>query len=452
MKIVIVGGGKVGEKLCAELSEEHNDIYLIEKDDETLDRLIHKFDITGVVGNAANIEIQQEIGVSTADVFIAVTEKDEINLISAVLAKNLGAKYTVARVRNPEYSNHQSVLKESLGLSLIINPELSAATDIARVLRFPSALSAESFAAERVSLVEVEVEEASPLNGLNLRTFRQRFGSILVCMSVRDEKVIIPDGQYQIQSGDRIFITGQAYDMMKFFKLYGEDKKRIRSTLIVGGGRITYYIMKALEKAHSKIEATIIEIDKDKAEFLSQEFPNATVIFADGTDHAILEEHGLENYDSFISLTGVDEENLVMSVFARHKGVKKIITKMSRVEILKILSLVQLKTIITPKQIVANEIVQFVRALANAQGSNIEALYRLADNEVEVMQFKVTKNSNLCNIPLVELKMKKNTLIAYIMRNNELIFPTGSDQLHEHDRVLVVTTEKMFDDLDDILL
>lgn len=452
MKIVIVGGGKVGEKLCAELSQEHNDILLIEKDEENLERLINKFDITGVVGNGANIEIQQEIGVDSADVFIAVTERDEINLISAVLAKNLGAKETVARVRNPEYSTQQHVLKESLGISLIINPELASARDIVRVLRYPSALSAESFAADRVSLVELEIDNSSDLNNMDLRTFRQQFGSILVCMSIRNNDVIIPDGNYIIRSEDRIFITGQVKDMESFFRRFGDNNKTIRSTLMVGGGRIAYYVLKALEKSNSKINATVIEVDKERAEFFSHEFPQVTVINADGTDHAVLEEHEIEAYDSFMSLTGVDEENLVMSVFARHKGVKKIITKMSRVEILKILTNVQLRSIITPKQVVANEIIQFVRSRANAQGSNIEALYRLADNQVEVMQFRVRRQSKICNIPLAQLKLKANVLIAYIMRGEELIFPGGSDMLQAHDRVLVVTTQKMFDDLDDILL
>lgn len=451
MRIVIVGGGKVGEKLCAELSQENNDIILIERDEDTLERLMTKFDITGMVGNGANIEIQQEVGVDTADIFIAVTEMDEINLISAVLAKNLGATYTVARVRNPEYAKQEAILKNSLGLSLIINPELAAARDIVKVLKFPSALSAEFFSEDRVSLIEMEVEEHSDLVDLDLPTFRQQYGSLLVCMIIRQDEVIIPSGQNHIRSGDRIFITGQMKDMTSFFKKHGDDRKRIRSTLIVGGGRIAYYVLKALSVSHANIDATVIEVNKEKAEFLSESFPKATVYFADGSDHEILEEYGIENYDSFISLTGVDEENLVMSVFARHKGVKKVITKMSRVEILKILSSTQLRTIITPKQIVANEIIQFVRSRANTQGSNVEALYRLADNRVEVLQFKVMGKSKVCGIPLSSLKLKDNVLIAYIMRDGKLIFPGGSDVLQAQDRVLVVTSQKRFEDLDDIV-
>lgn len=451
MKIVIVGGGKVGEKLCAELSQENNDIILIEKDEDTLERLMNKFDITGMVGNGANIEMQQEMGVDTADVFIAVTEMDEINLIASVLAKNLGATYTVARVRNPEYAQQQFILKEALGLSLIINPELSAARDIIQVLKFPSALSAESFAGDKVSLIEVEIEENSSLIDMDMPTFRRHYRSILVCMIIRGDQVIIPSGQNHIRLGDRIFITGQHTDMVNFFRIHGDDRKTIKSSLIVGGGRITHYILKALEQMHSSIKTTVIEVNREKAETLSHNFPKSTVIFADGSDHEILQEYGIEDYDSFMSLTGVDEENLVMSVYARHKGVKKVITKMSRVEIMKILDSTKLRTIITPKQIVANEIIQFVRARSNALGSNVEALYRLADNRVEVLQFRVTRQSDVCHIPLAQLPLKENVLIAYIMREGQLIFPGGNDSLQPHDRVLIVTTQKGFDDINDIL-
>lgn len=451
MKIVIVGGGKVGEKLCHELSQEQNDIILIEKDEDKLERLMNKFDITGMVGNGANIEIQQEMGVDTADVFIAVTEMDEVNLISAVLAKNLGATYTIARVRNPEYSQQAHILKESLGLSLIINPDQAAARDIIRVLKFPSALSAESFAADKVSLIEMEVEPGSDLIDLDIPTFRQRYKSLLICIIIRGDQVIIPSGQNHIRQGDRIFLTGQLSDMVIFFKEHGDRGKRIRSTLIVGGGRTTYYVLKALVETHSNIQATVIELDRQKAEWLSQEFPQATIIQADGSDHAILDEYGIEDYDAFMSLTGVDEENLVMSVYARHKGVKKVITKMSRVEIMKILTTTPIRTIVTPKQIVANQIIQFVRGRANIQGSNVEALYRLAENRVEVLQFRISRQSQVCNIPLAELALKDNVLIAYIFRQGQLIFPGGNDSLQAHDRVLVVTTHKHFEDVNDIL-
>lgn len=449
MKIVIVGGGKVGEKLCAELTKERNDVWLIEKNPARLEQLINKFDITGVVGNGAMIEIQQEVGVETADVFIAVTQADELNLIACVLAKNLGASDTIARVRHPEYSNQHHVLKQSLGISMIINPEYSAAHDIANILKYPAALSAETFAGDRVSFVEYEIDATASVCEMDLRTFRQKYKSVLVCMSIRSEEVIIPDGDYRIQAGDRLFVTGETRDLVAFSRSLGKNKKRIRSHLMVGGGILAYYVLKLLEVSH--IRTTLIEINPEKVETLSYQFPQTSVILGDGSDYEVLDEQGVANFDAFTALTGMDEENLVMSVYARQKGVHKVITKMNRLEILKIMQPTPIKTLITPKQIAANEIVQFVRARMNTQGSNVEALYRLVEDRVEVLEFKVSRNSRMCNVPLMDLKTKPNVLVAYILRNGRLIFPNGQDQLQADDRVLVVTHDAQFDDLDDIL-
>ncbi|MDO4432613.1 MAG: Trk system potassium transporter TrkA [Aerococcaceae bacterium] len=449
MKIVIVGGGKVGESLCQELSSEHNDILVIEKKAQTLDKLINKFDISGIVGNGASVETQEEIGVSQADVFIAVTEMDEINIIAAVLARKLGATHTIARVRNPEYSSQLHFVRESLGISLLVNPELTAAQDIARVLKYQSAVSVEAFAGNRVNLVEVEVTKQSILTQMSMKDFRQKFGTLLVCVIHRGDTIIIPSGEDVIQENDRIHVTGSAEDLGRFFKHVGKEDKKIKSTFIVGGGRLAYYLLKMLRE--SRIQTRVIERDEDRALFLSEEFPNMEIIHADGTDQDILDEQQVESFDSFISLTGVDEENLIMSMYARHKGVKKVITKMSRVSMLKLLDNVPIRSIITPKQLVTNQIIQFVRALENAQGSNVEALYRLVDNQVEALQFRVKRGSKVCGIPLFQLKTKANLLIAYIIRDKQLIFPNGNDALEAHDRVIVVTKNKSFTDLDDIL-
>lgn len=449
VKIIIVGCGKVGESLCAELASEHNDILVIEKNAKTMERLINKFDISGIVGNGADIEIQQEIGVASADMFIAVTEMDEINIISAVLARQLGATYTVARVRNPEYSSRLSFVRESLGISLLLNPELSAAQDIARVLKFQSAVSVESFAGNRVNLVEVEVMADSKFVNMSIRDFRQHFGSLLICVIHRGDEIIIPSGENFIREGDRIHVTGSSKDMGMFMKRAGKKEKKIGSALIVGGGRLGYYLLDLLED--TRIQTRLIEVDEERASKLSQEFPHAEIIHADGTDQDILDEMQIEEFDAFISLTGVDEENLIISVYARNKGVRKVITKMSRLEILKVLGDVPIRSIITPKQLVANQIIQFVRARANAQGSNVEALYRLVNNQVEALQFRVKRGSRVCDIPLMELKTKPNLLIAYIIRGDELIFPGGRDTLQAHDRVIIVTKNKTFTDLDDIL-
>ncbi|MCQ9209267.1 Trk system potassium transporter TrkA [Granulicatella seriolae] len=449
MKIVIVGGGKVGEVLCAELSSELNDIILIEKNSIILERLINKFDITGIEGNGASYDIQIEAGVQTADIFIAASEMDEVNIIAAILAKKIGAEYTIARVRNPEYSSQLNFVRETLGISLMINPELSAARDIARILKYPSALSVESFAGNKVNLIEIEVTENSPLNSLSLKDFRSRFGTVLVCIIHRDEEIIIPSGSTFLKVGDRIHVTGTYQDLAAFFKIVCRGDKQVKSTLIVGGGRIAYYLLHALSQ--SRVETKVIDISEERCEFLSHEFPNATIIQADGTDHDILEEQMINEYDSFVSLTGVDEENLMASIFAKHKGVPKVITKMSRIGILKVLKNINLRSFITPKQIVASEIIQFVRARANTQGSNVEALYRIADNQVEALQFRVKRGSRVCDIPLTQLQTKPDLLVAHIIRGQNVIYPTGNDRLQPHDRVIVVTREKSFDDIDEIL-
>lgn len=449
MKIVIVGGGKVGEVLCSELTNDENDVILIERNENALDRLTNKFDINGIAGNGVDYAVLEEAQVATADIFIAVTELDEINIISSILAKKMGAKYTIARVRNPEYSDQINKVRHSLGISLLINPEKAAAADIYRVLQYTSALSVDSFVEGRVNLVELEIDNSSSLINLSLKEIRMRFNSIIICVIHRNDDIFIPTGDSVLRENDRIFVTGKASDLSKFFKMIAYNQKQIDSALIVGASKITYYLLQSLNKV--KLDVKVIEKDPSRCEQFSSIFPNVKIINGDGTDQDILDEQEIEEYDSFISLTGVDEENLIMSVYARHKGVKKIITKMNRVGILKILQNIKVRTIITPKQIVAEEIIQFVRARTNTAGSNIEALYRIADSQVEALQFKVNEGTKVLNVPLAKLNLKPNVLIMYILRNNNLIFPNGNDVIKANDRVILVTTEKNFNDLEDIL-
>lgn len=445
----MVGGGKVGEVLCAELATDANDIVLIEKNPEKLDRMINKFDITGLVGNGASYDALVEAGAETADMFIAVTEKDEINIIASILAKKLGVTYTVARVRNPEYSMQLQFVRESLGISLLINPDLSAARDIARNFNYSSALSVESLAGNRVSLIGLEIKGNSPLVGAELKDLRTTFGGILVCVIQRNGESFIPDGSTSIESGDIIYITGAYEDVSPFLDVLHKQSKPIKSTFIVGGGRIAHYLLNLLNR--SGIKSKVLETNLERCENLSVDFPYAEIIHADGTDHDILEEEMLSEYDSFVSLTGIDEENIVLSAFAQQCGVEKVVTKMSRTGILKVLRNIDLQSIVSPKQLVASEIIQFVKSRANTEGSNVEALYRIADNQVEALQFRINHGSRICDKPLSDLPLKSDMLIAYILRGQELIYPDGSDQLQPHDRVIVITTDKSLDDIDDIL-
>lgn len=449
MKIVIAGGGKVGELLCEELANSYHNIVLIDKNSDVLEYLMNHYDITGMVGNAAAYEVQIEAGVDEADVFIATSESDEINIISAIIARKIGAQYTVARVRNPEYATQFDFVRDSLGIDILINPDFSAARDIAAIIKYPSALSVETFMGGRINLVEFEISSQSSLVGIPLYDYKAKFGSVKVCIIHRGEEVMIPRADSYLQVGDRVHVTGFVQDMIKFRQCLLDGAGQIKSAMIVGGGRISHYLLNFLSKG--RIETKVIEQSEERCEKLSAEWPQSTIILGDGTDTNLLDEEGLDTYDAFVSLTGVDEENLITSVYAKHSGVKKVITKMNRTKILKVLGDVQIKSIITPKQLIANDILRFIRSRDNAQGSNVEALYRLADNQVEALQFRIKRGSKVCDIPLQELKLRKDLLIVSIIRNQELIFPGGLDSLQPHDRVILVTTDNHLTDINDIL-
>ncbi|MGT2665756.1 Trk system potassium transporter TrkA [Streptococcus rifensis] len=449
MKIVIAGGGKVGEVLCTELANQHNDIVLIEKNPDVLDYMIDNYDITGLVGNGAAYDIQVEAGVEDADVFIATSQSDEINIISAIMARKIGAKHTVARIRNPEYATQVDFVRDSLGIDILINPDFSAARDIAAIIKYPSSLSVETFMGGRINLIEFEISSQSSLVGIPLSDYKAKFGTVRVCIIHRGDDIMIPRADSRLQAGDRVHVAGLVKDLGKFRQCLLDDERQNRSVMIVGGGRITHYLLKLLTK--ERIDTKVIELNQERCEILSAEWPAATIVQGDGTDPSLLDDEGITDYDAFVSLTGIDEENLITSVYAKHAGVKKVITKMNRTKILKILGDISIKSIITPKQLIANDIVRFIRSRANAQGSNVEALYRLADNQVEALQFRVTRDSRVCGTPLQSLKLRKDLLIVNIMRDEELIFPNGSTILQPHDRVILVTTDNQLTDINDIL-
>lgn len=448
MKIIILGAGKVGQELCAELSLAHN-VIMIDKRDYIIDYLMNKFDITGVVGNGTVVETLKDAGIVDTDVFIAATESDETNIIASSLAKEVGVNYTVARVRNPEYVKQLDFMKRALGISLIINPELAAARNISRTLRYASALSVQTLAGNRVSLVEIEVKKDSAIAKMSLSDFRQQYGSVLVCIVERQGEVFIPSGQDILYDMDRIFIAGLPKDMAKFQRKIGNKNKAVKSVFIVGGGKIAQYLLKLLE--HLNLDIKIVDCNLERCEQLSSQYPQVSVIHGDGTNTEVLEEQGLSQYDVFISLTGIDEENLVTSMYANNVGVRKVITKMNRTNILKIVNHDALKQVITPKNLVANEIVKFVKSRVNAQNSNIEALYRVANNQVEVLQFKIERDCQILNKPLAQLNLKKDLLIAYILRKGKLLFPTGNDVIELGDSIIVVTTSRDLGDIKDIL-
>lgn len=451
MKIIIVGAGKIGELLCRDLSTEGNDITLIEQNSKILDRVLSVSDIMGIVGNGANREVLSDAGVSNSDIFIAVTTNDEINIISSVMAKKMGAKYTIARVRNPEYSEQMQFMKESLGIDIMLNPEAEAADFIRKNLEYPNALNVDSFAKNKVNLVEILIEENSYLNNLKLMDFKRKyFRNILVCIVQRGNEIYVPTGNFILKTNDRIYVTGEAIDLRDFYKSLGHSDEEIKSVFIVGGGRITHYLVDILLK--KKMDLKIVELKKERAKELSETFENVEIINGNGIDMDLLEEENFNSYDACVSLTGIDEENIIISMFADKIGIKKTITKINRTSLLNVLDFVGLQSILTPKKIIADYIVKIVRSFASSQGeNNIQNLYRFADNRVEAIEFLVGESNRIIGTPLKDLHFKENVLVPYIIRKGKLIMPNGFDIIQPNDTVIIITTQQYLDDIDQII-
>lgn len=450
MKIVIMGAGKVGQVLCQDLSKEDHDITLIEIKSHTLEEMLNEYDINGLLGNGASFDIQVEAGVENADIFISVTDNDELNLIAAVLAKNIGARTTIARARGEEYIHLSRVMGESLGITHIVNPELQAAEYVRRLINFPQAISYESFTEDdQAPIVELRVNQDSNLVGKMLAQFRTVYNNLIVCAVSEGTKVFIPKGDYAISPGAHLYITGPISELTKLFRENRQEEKKIKSIFIVGGGLLTRYILQVFKDTNIKIK--VLELDLEKSEKLSIDFPFAEIINADGTNIKVLKEQRAEKYDAFFTLTGIDEENIITSMVAQNLKIGKTLTKISRTDLYDIGDIVGIESIITPKRIIADNILQKVRALVNNQGSNVEALYTMANEQVEALEFRVTKKSKLLNIPIKDLPIKSGNLLAYIKRNNRVVFPTGNDILKDHDRVILITQNTKLNDLDEIL-
>lgn len=449
MKIVVCGAGKIGETLCLDLCQEGHDLMLIDREESVLERMIARADISGVVGNAAAQDVMLEAGVPDADAFISMTSSDEVNLISAIIANKLGAKHTIARIRNPEYSAHMSFMRGTLGLTRLINPDLEAARDIARTLSFPGAYGVETFVNGRANMIEVKVPDDSEFDGVCLKDLRTNYPTLLICAVSREEDVYIPNGDFVISSGDRLQFTGNFKDMRAFYNALRTYQGKLKSILIVGGGRITHYLLDFLQGTKRRV--MVIERDERIAEQLATSFPKTEVIHGDGTDFKFLDEHHIEHFDTLVAMTGVDEENAVINLFANKRGVPRSIIKVSRTEMLEIFPSSGLQTIITPKRIVADSVLRQIRALENSQGSNVEELYRLFNNRVEALEFTAKEGARCLNTPLMQLETKDDVLLAFIYRNSQMIFPGGRDMILPGDRVIVITKSKNFDDLDDIL-
>lgn len=450
MRIVIAGAGKYGRTIAGELVAEGHDVTFIELDEEKLDRVIEDYDLSGLIGNAASYDIQGQAGVGRCQAFLAMTGSDEINLISAAMAQKRGAGKTLARVVNPDYSPDNPFFRQALGIGTLINPNLEAARKILLMLQYPSAIEVDSFFRGRVQMVAVRVPKDSVLAGLSLLDFKKVCGQdLMVCVIERNGEVIIPDGKSSIKAGDTIRVTGETDTLQAFYSRTNTMAPAVRQILITGGGGIAYWLLGLMNK--QRFHVRLIERDPTIAEFVYQHYPWVEVIRADGTDQKVLEECNIQNYDAFISLTGIDEENVLASMAAARSGVHKTITKVNRTRLLDLLADSDLQNILTPQQIVADEIVRDIRALENSQGSQVEALYRLADGKVEALEFVARAQSRVLDKSLLELDLRPSLRLACLVRGREIIFPSGQDRIQAGDRVMVVAGGHRLMDLDDIL-
>ncbi len=450
MKIIIVGCGKVGVTLIEQLSNEGHDITVIDKDGGKLRTLTDNLDVMGVEGNGAIYQVQMEAGIQDTDLLIATTNSDELNMLCCLIAKKAGNCHTIARIRNPEYSEEIRFIREELNLSMAINPELAAATEISRLLKFPSAIKIDAFAKGRVELMKFRITEGSVLHNMQILEVPSRLGcNVLICAVERGNDVIIPDGNFRMQAGDKISFIAPMAEANNFFHKVGIGSTTIKSAMFVGGGKLTYYLAKMLEQ--TKIKIKIIEQNLDRCNELSELLPKAMIIHGDGSDQQLLMEEGIAQTDAFCSLTGFDEENIMLSLFAGSVSKAKLVTKINRIAFEDVIQQLNLGSIIYPKMITAEGIVRYVRAMQNCIGSYLDPLYQIVANKAEALEFRVGKDSPVTGSSLEQLTLKSNLLVACINRNGRIITPRGKDTIEPGDTVIVVTTHSGLKDLKDIL-
>ena len=450
LQIIIVGCGKVGSTLIAQLTKEGHEITIIDKNPHKIHDITNLYDVMGVVGNGASFSVQKEAGIDSADLIIAVTESDELNLLCCTVAKQSANCAAIARVRTPDYNNDINYIREKLGLALIINPELEAAKEISHILYLPAALEVNSFAYGQAEMIKLKIPHGSVLDGMPLFDVRSKLvRGILICVVERDGQVHIPSGNFKLQGGDVISYLGVRSHSRAFLKAIGFDTRQVRNAMIVGGGRVAFYLAQKL--LGNGIDVKIIENDPVHCNFLSDHLPKATIIHGDGTSEELLKEEGIEDAESFIPLTGIDEENIMLTLYAKQVSNAKVVTKINRITFTDVINQLDLGSVIYPKYITSEAIIAYVRAKQASKDRNIETLYHMYDSRVESIEFIVDEESAVTGVPLKDLKLKPNLLIACISRQGNVFIPGGNDAIAPGDTVIIVTTHTGFNDLTDIL-
>lgn len=452
MKIVVVGCGKIGEAIIRALAAEGHDLTVVDDKSSVISEIVNKHDVMCVCGNGVDCEVLEEADIKNTDLFIAVTGSDELNMLSCLLAKRMGAKHTIARIRNPEYNDKSlGFMREQVDLSMSINPELLTAGELYHMLKLPAAAKVESFSRRNFEMIELLLKEDSPFCGTPLWTLREKNSAkFLICVVQRGEKVFIPDGGFVLEGGDRIGLTAKPSEMQKLLKSLGLSKKHAKGVMILGGSRIAFYLSKMLLGSGSAVK--VIDVDRNACRTFSEHVHGASVICGDGTHQELLLEEGLLEQDAFLALTGMDEENILVSCYAAAQHVQRVIAKVNRDEMAAMAAQLGLESIVSPKSITVNVVLRYARALQSSMGSaKIETLYQLMDGKAEAVEFVVTEASFLTGKPLKELPIRKNSLIAGIVRSRVPIIPGGDDAILPGDHVVVISSEHRLNDLTDIL-
>lgn len=450
LKIIIIGCGKVGRTLVEQLSQEGHDITIIDKNRERISQLANLYDVMGLVGNGASYNIQKEAGIGNADLIIAVTGSDELNLLCCTIATQVGNCAAIARVRTPDYSQEAEYLREKLGLALIINPEYEAARDMARILYLPSSLEVTGFAHGQAELIKYAIPENSPMDGIAIKDLSHKLkANILIGAIERDDDVFIPSGDFILKKGDKLSFVGAHKQAKEFFSHLGLNSHSVKNTMIIGGGKAAYYLAKELLSRGIKVK--IIENDFNRCEELSILLPEAIIINGDATDQTLLREEGIETTQSFVPLTGIDEENIMLTLYAKQVSNAKVITKINRITFTNVINSLDLGSVIYPKYITSEAIIAYVRAKKASMHSNIETLYHMYDSRVEAIEFFVSEKSAVTDVPLKDLTLKDNLLLCFINRNGKIIIPSGNDSIQKNDTVMIITKHTGFNQIQDIL-
>lgn len=451
MKIIVVGCGKIGTSILANLAGEGHDVVAIDNSPSIIEEISNIYDIMCLCGNGTDCETLIEAGADKAELFVAVTGSDEFNMLSCFLAERMGAKHTIARIRNPQYNDKSlGFIRQQLGLTVSVNPEWMAANELYNILKIPAAASIETFSRGNIEMVDIVLKPDSPLNGVSLIDLRRQYkANFLICAVQRGNEVYIPDGNFVLQSGDKIGFTAAPNEIQKLLKMLGLVQKSARSVMILGASRISYYLAKRLIAGGSEVK--IIDKDRERCREFAEMLPSAIIICGDGAEQELLLEEGIESVDAFVALTGVDELNVLISIFAQTKKVPKVVAKVNRNELATMAENLGLDSIVSPKKIVSNVLARYARALENSVGSNIETLYKLMDGSVEALEFNVSSEFKGANIPLKDLSLKPNILIAGIIRGRKATLPTGNDVIQPGDRVVVIASGQKLLDLSDIL-